>query len=114
MVQFKGSRERRSKYFILEVANYIPMCEEVKITIPLPVLKANYDRRGYFVRYRHHYREIREEKGSVRGIAKAAWEATESELENFCLPSRYSSYESFVKNKNHLVRIGYFRRGRKF
>jgi len=79
--------------------------EERVICIPREVLKANYDRRGYFDRYRRHYREITGGRYQ-RGAGKLAWEALESELARYCLPCQYSTYESFrVARSCYLRRI---------
>ena len=74
-----------------------------EICIPLAVLKANYDRRGYFARHRHHYQGFR----GQRGAGRLAWEALEAELAKYCLPPKYSSYVSFLKNRSEWVRGRY-------
>lgn len=80
----------------------IPMCEEkgVTVEIPLEVLKANYDRRGYFCRHRWHYQRY---KGQ-RGAGRLAWEALEAELARYCLPGRYSTFESFTNKRSDWVK----------
>ncbi len=78
-----------------------PMCEnDHTITIPLEVLKANFDRRGYFARHRHHYRAFR----GQRGAGRLAWEALEAELAGYCLPGRYSSFESFKEHRRNWIK----------
>lgn len=78
------------------------MCENdhtITITIPLEVLKANFDRRGYFARHRHHYRAFR----GQRGAGRLAWEALEAELAGYCLPGRYSSYQVFLSKRSDWI-----------
>lgn len=80
----------------------IPMCEEkgVTVEIPLEVLKANYDRRGYFCRHRWHYQRFKDR----RGAGRLAWEALEAELGRYCLPGRYSSYAVFLSKRSDWIR----------
>lgn len=78
------------------------MCEKEQLTIEIPVevLKANFDRRGYFARHRFHYRKF---KGQ-RGAGRMAWEALEEELSRYCLPGRYSSYQVFLSKRSEWVK----------
>lgn len=74
--------------------------EKLGIFIPFEVLKANFDRRGYFARHRHHYQAFRGD----RGAGKLAWEAVEAELVAHGLPGRYSSYEAFLVHRGNWIK----------
>ena len=65
-------------------------------TIPMHIIVANYDRRGYFERVSYH--------GQFVQSYREAWERTEAELAAHCMPPRYSSYESFIRGRAHYLR----------
>jgi len=66
------------------------------VLIPNGVLLANFSREGYFLRVSFHAKECT--------TYREAWEKTEDELEQYNLPQRYSSYETFRSCRSRWVR----------